>query len=251
MEETCKNCGNRFRGAFCNRCGQKVAHRLDLRHILHEAVHVITHTDRSIFALVPALLFRSGLIAREYVQGKRKRHFSIFQYLLIIVGVVLFAISQSHILDPGINSLQASPGSLPASQTQAVQRKVISTIQQYFNLVLFLSIPLFTYFSWLFFKSKRYNYAEHFVLQAAIQAQIHTWFLLLIFPLLLLSGGKRPEILIFLGTIVVAASNTLAYRQFFRVPWHQAFFKGFLIASCTNLVQLLVVLLCMAAITKW
>jgi hypothetical protein len=89
------------------------------------------------------------------------------------------------------------------------------------------------------------------VLQAAIQAQIHTYSLLVIFPLLFLLGDKKGEIITFVGAILLAGTNTLANHQFFKVSWPQAFFKGFLISISTNLVQVLLVLLFMMAITKW
>ena len=94
MGQVCKNCGHYFSGLYCNQCGQKVAHRLDVKHVVHEAVHVFTHADKGIFPLIPAVLFRPGLVALDYVQGRRKRYFSIFQYLLIIVGVATYIVTK-------------------------------------------------------------------------------------------------------------------------------------------------------------
>lgn len=248
-EKRCKNCGHHFRGIFCSQCGQKTAHRLGLFHILHEGVHVFTHTDKGIFALIPALLFRPGIIAREYVEGKRKKHFSVFQYLILIVGLALLVISQGHLIDRMVGGLPAAPGS-GASSSATAQQEVAGTIRQYFNLFLFLTIPVFAFFSWLFFRSKGYNYAEHFVLQATIQAQIHTCFVLIIFPLVYFFGHQALDLIILLASTILAVSNTLANRQFFRVSRAEAFFKGFLITICTNGVQVLLIFLVFAVVTK-
>jgi len=41
-QHSCKNCENLFEGRFCNVCGQKTAHRLDVSHIWHEVIHLFT-----------------------------------------------------------------------------------------------------------------------------------------------------------------------------------------------------------------
>src|SRR5687767_9608092 len=41
----CMNCDQSFTGLYCNHCGQKIAHRLNTSHVLHELFHSLTHTD--------------------------------------------------------------------------------------------------------------------------------------------------------------------------------------------------------------
>lgn len=241
MKQVCKNCGNHFSGLYCNHCGQKVAHRLDTRHILHETVHVFTHADKGIFALIPAILFRPGLTALDYVQGKRKRYFSIFQYLVIIVGIATFIVAKTHWIEeagPVVGGRGAT-----TSEAAAVQKEVVDLVRHYFNLFLFVLIPVFAFFSWLLFRSKGYNYAENFVLQMAIQAQLHTYAVLIIFPLLIMSAGRWPGLIVPLAFILLLGCHTIANRQFFKVPILQAFVKGFLVYLFANVFQILLIAL--------
>ncbi len=60
---------------------------MTLRDIGHDLAHAITHADHSIFALIRALVTRPGVVAHEYTEGKRKRHFGPFAFLLITVGL--------------------------------------------------------------------------------------------------------------------------------------------------------------------
>jgi hypothetical protein len=240
--QNCKNCGSTFQGMYCPSCGQKVAHRLNLTHIFHEVVHVFTHADKGIFSLVPAVLFRPGTLALGYVQGKRKRYFSVFQYLIIIVGIVTFIMSKIHFMENMMDTF-ATENEVPVSpKVLAVQNQLIGWMKQYMNLFLFALIPVFTLFSWLLFRKKGYNYAEHFVLQVVIQAQVNTITLLLTMPLAVLFGDSMPKLIFLLAFVILITSHTISNRQFFKIPLLHAAFKGFLIYGCTLIVQMLIVM---------
>lgn len=238
-EHICKNCGHSFTGNHCNNCGQKLAHRLDTKHIVHEAIHVFTHADKGIFSLIPMVLFRPGTLALQYVEGKRKRYFSIFQYLILVVGIITFIMSKTHYMENVMQTINPETAKASA-RVVAVQTKIMSTLQHYFNLFLFALLPVFSFFSWLFFKSTKYNYAENFVLHAAIQAQITT-ISLFILPISLLLGKQFQGVVIVFSLLILFACNTIANRQFFKVSVLQAFFKGLLVYICTNLIEIILV----------
>ena len=244
QEHICKNCGYSFIGNHCSNCGQKIAHRLDTKHIVHEAVHVFTHADKGLFALIPMVLFRPGILALEYIEGKRKRYFNIFQYLVFVVGISVFIMSKTDFMDTVVQTVNPDI-SKASARVQAVQNQWMNVLRQYMNLFLFALIPVFSFFSWLFFRSKTYNYAENLVLQAATQAQINTYSIFLTLPLVFLTGKTYRGLVFLLSIVVMLSCFTVANRQFFKVSTMQAFFKGLLIYICTNLVQ---VILIMAAV---
>jgi hypothetical protein len=75
---TCLNCEENLEisAKFCPQCGQKTdTHRLTIGHIVHDSVHAITHADKGIFHLLKDLAVRPGVVAREYIGGKRKKYF--------------------------------------------------------------------------------------------------------------------------------------------------------------------------------
>ena len=90
--EACLNCEAALAGQdFCGQCGQKVAtHRLTLGGIGHDLVHALFHVDQSILALLKGLLLRPGQVAREYVDGRRRRYFSPFAFAVITAGLATF-----------------------------------------------------------------------------------------------------------------------------------------------------------------
>lgn len=247
---TCKNCSNQYTGTFCNQCGQKTAHRLDIKHIIHEVIHVFTHTDRSIFSLIPKILFQSGNVALDYVQGRRKRHFNIFQYLLIVVGIVTFIVAQSDYIKDSLESMNILDTQPTSGRMATAEKEITGLVQKYTNLVLVAFLPIFSLFSWLFFKSRGYNYVENLVLQVAIQSQINTYSLFLVFPLILFLPKDQHFIVPGIILTILIVANTLAYRQFYKVSWAHAFLKGIAIYICTNLAEVLVIALLFAAIIQ-
>ena len=238
-EHICKNCGHSFIGNHCNHCGQKLAHRLDSKHIAHELVHVFTHTDKGIFSFIPMILLRPGTLALEYVEGRRKRYFNMFQYLILVVGIITFIMSKTHYMENVLETMNSD--AVKASQrVLAVQAKISGVMQHYFNLVLFGLIPVFSFFCWLFFKKKGYNYAENFVLQAAILAQTTT-ISIFILPISFLLGKQFQGLMMFFSLLILIICHTVANRQFFKISTGQAFIKGLLVYICTSLVQAIVV----------
>src|SRR5687768_9241150 len=96
MTPTCLNCnaGLPAQANYCLACGQKLKiHRLTLGDVLHEAFHFFTHADKGFLQLLKALFTKTGLVAREYVTGKRKSYFSPINFYLIVAGIYLIAMT--------------------------------------------------------------------------------------------------------------------------------------------------------------
>lgn len=78
MEAACKNCAGELTEsyAFCPGCGQKAhLHRLSWHEIGHGLVHYFTHADKGIFSLLKDLATKNGVVAREYIEGQRRKYF--------------------------------------------------------------------------------------------------------------------------------------------------------------------------------
>jgi hypothetical protein len=154
MSNSCMNCGTPFTSEqkFCSACGQRtnVSTPVTMRDIGHDLVHAITHADHSIFALIRSLVTRPGYVARDFIEGRRKRHFGPFAFLLISVGVASAVI---HWL--------GEDWFAPFKHGHAGD-----LLQRYINLVILLRMPLLAVFCALLFRGARLSFAEHLVLAA-------------------------------------------------------------------------------------
>lgn len=237
-QQICLNCNNGFTGSFCNQCGQKITHRYTLVHVFHELIHVFTHADKGIFPFVISLIKRPGNVALDFVEGRRKRHFNLFQYLLLIVGFTTYLISKTHFLENTMQDINSMSGVKLSTKQTAFQLKTLEFIRKYFNLVQFLLIPVNALFASLFLGRKKYNYAENVVLQAAISSQVNTFSVILILLILFIPsiGGLAYGICSF---VIMYFCFTIGYKQFFKLSTGKAFLFSILIYVCAYIIQVL------------
>ena len=149
----CRNCAAPMGASqhFCGGCGQRLGpERLTMGQILHDFLHALTHADHSIFSLVKDLILRPGHVAREYVEGKRKKYFGPFAFLVITVGLASLVVA---LLDVKWF------GPIPDARAGGF-------LQRHINLVMLIQVPILAALNWLFFSSERFNYAEHLVFTA-------------------------------------------------------------------------------------
>jgi hypothetical protein len=149
----CPNCDTALASGqvFCGTCGQHAgAQRLTLGGIGHDVVHALFHLDHSILALLKGLLLRPGRLARDYIEGRRKRYFGPFGFVVITAALATFFIA-----------ITGAQWFAPITDS-AVQ----GILTRHINLVVLLQTPILTALCALFFWNQRLNYAEHLVLVA-------------------------------------------------------------------------------------
>ncbi len=176
MTTECLNCGNMFEGKYCNQCGQKlITHRITIKDYFHNFVHTFTHVDKGIIYLAVELFKKPGIVAREYISGKRAKYFSPLQYLVLLVALSTFITLNYDILGPKL-STELLNNTDPAVRIRAGMNQFF---YRYFNIVLFFSVPVVAFFSWLFFKKSGFNFAENLVFITFISTQRTLIFILL------------------------------------------------------------------------
>ena len=100
MFEKCSNCNTSLIHTFqyCQKCGQKThLHRLNLRDIFHDALHYFTHADKGFLQLLKSLLLKTGTVAKEYVEGKRRKYFPPLNFFLVVATIDVLV---SNIFEP-------------------------------------------------------------------------------------------------------------------------------------------------------
>ncbi|OAH73163.1 hypothetical protein AXA65_08850 [Chryseobacterium sp. FP211-J200] len=59
--QTCKNCGHRFEGKFCNNCGQTAdTNRINYHDLKHQLTHSLFHIDAGLLYTSKQLFIRPG-----------------------------------------------------------------------------------------------------------------------------------------------------------------------------------------------
>ncbi|MBL8010579.1 MAG: DUF3667 domain-containing protein [Flavobacteriales bacterium] len=179
---TCANCGHGVNDAFCPSCGQRTGtRRIDGRYLLHELQHGLLHVDRGILYTLRELFTRPGHSIREFLDGKRVRHFKPLAFVVITAGVYSFL---SSLLTP--NML----GELPGGQRMPPQAvALLDWFNAHYALLELATLPLIAGASWFFFRNAGRTYAEHLVINSYLAGQRYVVSLVQ-FPAILLLGVK-------------------------------------------------------------
>ena len=130
----CLNCGKLLKSKhrFCPKCGQSTkTRRFSIREVRKEMQKRVLHAEAGIVQLTRALALRPGLVALEYVEGKRKKYYSPLKYLTLSAAVSVFINEYFSLLD----NMHANPN--PGTE--------IAT--RFFNLIILLSVPISAFFS--------------------------------------------------------------------------------------------------------
>ncbi len=175
MPSNCLNCNGEIQPGYqyCPNCSMPVKmHRISAGHLLHEGIHFVTHADKGIFYLIKMLVLNPGKVARDFIDGKRKKVFSPVNFFLIVVAIAVFFLSA--FLQP-ISSERSLKMRESAARIEnpGAREKMLSTIgrmekseaftSRYSNLVTMLATPLAAVLFWLFYRRARFNYLEHLV----------------------------------------------------------------------------------------
>jgi hypothetical protein len=216
----CKNCEATLDGKFCTHCGQKGdTHRITIGHLLHEFTHALTHADKGFLLLIKDLLRKPGVVAREYLEGKRKKYFNPFSFLVIMTAASAFISYQTGYLS------EAGRGNANASEYYSEARDISVKYGKLIGLILI--VPLYSLLSWLFFWKPKYNLAEHVVLQSYGIGMYYLFSSVIFIPLFLIIPGTfniNNTVLHVLYAIYMG----FAYRQFFQKNLFVSILKSFL-----------------------
>jgi len=156
--ENCLNCGNPITDKFCPKCGQRTTvHRYSLKDFVeHDLIHGIWHVDNGILFTIRELFTRPGHSIREFINGKRVGYFSFITLLLLILGISHFLSEYAQIKMSDLTS-ESSKGAI--NELQALTKK-------YPKLILLITVPFYSIFSFLWFRKSKLNLTEHFVLNS-------------------------------------------------------------------------------------
>lgn len=210
MQTICKNCGNNFDGNFCNNCGQTAeTNRLDFHYVRKNLQKLLfKYSETGILYTSSQLFTRPGNSIREYLEGKRVRHFEPFA--LLVTFATLYGILY-HYFD--INVFSDISG---GSEFDKIDFKWINEwIATHFSLATFFVLPFFTLGSYIAFRKQGYNFVEHLVLNTFLANQ-RLLLRIATFPVLLILNGTGHihtlgNIYIFIDILLL----TWGYCQFF------------------------------------
>jgi hypothetical protein len=197
MTTICKNCNNHFKGNFCNMCGQSAdTQRLNF-HVLRRNFQKLffKYFDKGILFTAKELFIRPGNTVREYIEGKRVKHFEPIALLVTVATLYGVLFHYFH-----INLFNDK--SFTDKTFEHIEFNTINEwIATHFSLFTILFLPLYAFGSYVAFRKQGYNFSEHLILNTFLSSQR-----------LLLRIAAFPFLVIFNGT-----DNMLTFMRLFIV----------------------------------
>jgi Protein of unknown function (DUF3667) len=191
--QTCKNCNHYFDGDFCCNCGQSAhVEKIDAAYFLHDIPHSIFHVDKGFFYTLGKLFVNPGIALKDYLSGKRVKHFRPFAFVLIMSSLCTLLIKGvNHLIN--LRFKKEHPGTDIDFGN--------SLFVKYPSLLIFMMIPVLSFITWIFFRKRPYNYWEHFLVNTYLSSYLNIFLLLIsLFQLFryYIAGSYSINIIIFM-----------------------------------------------------
>lgn len=171
----CKNCQNQFEGKYCNSCGQHYdTKRITWKELGHHIPHAFFHVDKGLFYSINELARRPGHTLREYLEGRRVRHFNPFLMVIVVGGICSILYAYFH-----FRMIAASV------RLDELDKSYPFLAHKYYALVVVICCLWMTLGDYIVFRKWRYTLPELLITNIFICAQILV-LLLLFVPLFLL-----------------------------------------------------------------
>jgi hypothetical protein len=178
-------------------------HKIDTHYLWHEIQHGIFHVDAGILYTLKELFTRPGATIREFLEGKRVKHFKPVA-LVFLLGTLYGILFHYFHIDPYFDDTKND-----------LLTKINTWLNSHYALVTLLTIPLSSFASFTFFKKSGYNYIEHGIVNLFLSSQkIILAFVLL--PLMYIYSGTKEILNIIILNIILDLILTLwVYNSFF------------------------------------
>ena len=172
----CKNCSNELatNQKFCHECGGKViVQRITFKTIFAEILDKFFNIDNKFYQTFIILLKQPQEVIEGFIDGKRAKYFnpiSYFAFALTLSGLYYFLLKKGLIDYDQI--MQSSVQSNQNEMQQKISMSINKFIVEYSNLVTLLFIPVYVLFTKILFsKYKKYNWAEHFIINIYLYSE--------------------------------------------------------------------------------
>jgi len=241
MTTNCQNCNTALQGKYCSNCGQSSeTHKIDVHYLWHDVQHGLLHFDKGILFTTKELFTRPGNSIREFLEGKRVKHFQPISLVLVLAGIygLLFHFFKINMFE---NYVVASGSGERVGHINEAIEKMSEWIGQHYSILALLQIPIFTIGTYLCFRKSGYSFVEHLIINTFLIGQrliLH----IITFPLYYISNGT--PMLTSVDRIINLIGYALAIWTLIQLFKNQS--KGILRTIFSLLIPFLIIFLILA-----
>ncbi len=246
--ETCPNCSTSLLGSHCHECGQKKieSNEYSLKRFLGRAINDITDLESSkIFRTLSAMIARPGLLAAEYLAGRRGNYLGpVKVYLTFSALYFLFAWTVlAEVRGGSVQRIARNPATVSMAKQRGIDPavladKVYQRAEKYASGLRFFSVLISgTFLAALYFRMRKY-YVEHLVF--SLYYYSFDFFCKSLFALVFLVaatvGFKLPTMLLNFFYPIALVYLVFALRRVYQQRWSITVMKAVVLFACETLL---------------
>lgn len=225
----CKNCNNSFEGNYCNNCGQSArTDRINFLLFKHDTNQGISRIDSGILYSVRQLFTRPGDTIREYVEGKRVKHYKPVSLVIILATTygIMFHYFKVDLIKNSLNE--------PGLNIEALN----GWTANHFSWITLATIPFYTAGTFFCFRRQGYNISELLILNFFKAAQ-RLSISICAFPLIWLFNKTSNNILVIdiiflIGVIVTLWTDIQFFNKMSKM-------KAFILSLLSQIIFIILI----------
>ncbi|QBN20433.1 DUF3667 domain-containing protein [Flavobacterium nackdongense] len=155
----CLNCNSETTGSYCYNCGQKTSTtRFSFKHIFKTDIanKFYSFFKNDLFFTLKELATRPGFSVREYIEGKRVNHMNYMSLYLLLSAAGIFLDKYAKVTEAVLNTNDDDSAKAISKYYEFVRDNPKTFI--------FITIPVVSVFTFLFFKKSKFNFSEHLIM---------------------------------------------------------------------------------------
>lgn len=158
----CKNCGNSFKGNYCNVCGQREIgnNRLQINEVIADFIDNTFNIHKGFFFTLWSLFIRPEKVAHAYINGSRKRYTNPTRFMVIGLAFQTFIDYWFKTTDVIAQEKYYYFSFLSKAMNTSMEIWNVKLAVEYILLTNLFMIILLPFLLYLIFKSLKYNYTE-------------------------------------------------------------------------------------------
>ena len=246
--ENCLNCGTTLHGSHCHECGQKKIHssEFSLKRFLGRLIDDFTDLESNkILRTLAAMVFRPGLLAIEYLAGRRgnyigpvKLYLTFSALYFLFAWAVLSEVRGGSVQRIGRHSATISMARQRGLDPNVLADKISQKAEKYATALRFFSVLISgTFLAALYFRMRKY-YVEHLIFSLYYYA--FDFFCKSLFAVLFITtaafGWKLPAMILNLFYPLALVYLIFALRRVYKQKWPMTLLKAVVLFACETLL---------------
>ena len=169
----CVNCSREFQETekYCSNCGnEKLCDRITIRSLINEFFSKYFSLDSKLIVTVKDMTVQPQEVILSYINNNRKKYLPPINFMIIaglLGGFYAYLLNSGYLGELDYEALVVDQKSEVGIDQVEFTKSINTTVQKYYSLITFLTIPLLALISKLvFYNYKQFNFAEHSVIYA-------------------------------------------------------------------------------------